>query len=146
MGSSKSAAWYSHVDTFLHTHGLSKSSADANVYFQHNHQGIIIFLLYVNNLTISGSCLSLIRTLKALLYSEFHITDLGAIQKFLGVDFTRPQASIVLHQSRYAKQILADFHMDPTYVPMSAGLQLRNNTQTPPCNPLLYQAPIGQLH
>lgn len=119
-----------------------------NVYFQHNHQGRIILILYVDDLMITSTCLSLIRDLKALLHSEFRMMDLGEIQKFLGVDFTRTPAYIFLHQSQYAKQTLADFRMEdahPNYVPMTEGLQLRIDTQTPPCDPLLYRARVGQL-
>lgn len=104
---------------------------------------MIILILYVDDLMITSSCLSLIRDLQALLHSEFRMMDLGDIQKFLGVDFTRTPENIFLHQSQYAKQILADFCMEdahPTYVPMTEGLQLRKDTQTPPCDPFLYRS------
>ena len=142
-------AWYLRVGTFLRTHSLSMSSAGPTYTFNTcNHQCVIILILYVDDLMITSSCLSLIRDLQALLHSEFRMMDLGDIQKFLGVDFTRTPENIFLHQSQYAKQILADFCMEdahPTYVPMTEGLQLRKDTQTPPCDPFLYRALVGQL-
>ena len=43
--------------------------------------------------------------------SEFKMSDLGFLSYFLGIEFKTTQYGIVMHQSKYAKDLLKKFNM-----------------------------------
>ena len=45
-------AWYGRIDGFLLSLGFTKSKLDSNLYYKFEGDGIIILLLYVDNLGI----------------------------------------------------------------------------------------------
>ena len=128
---------------------MQRPTADPNLYYRHSAQGIVILLLYVNDLKLTGSCISLISALKKLLHQEFKMADLGAIKKFLGIEYTRTPTGLLLHQYEYTLKVLEQFSMEeahPTFIPMNEGVRLEKDTSTPLCDPHLYRAMVGQLH
>jgi hypothetical protein len=50
-------------------------------------QGTVILLLYVDDLLLTGTNMTMINNSKALLHKELRMTDLGHIRKFLGSGF-----------------------------------------------------------
>jgi hypothetical protein len=50
------------------------------------------------------------------------MTDLGLLQKFLGVQFLQTEHGVLLHQEDYMNALLTEYgmlHAPPTHVPMS---------------------------
>jgi hypothetical protein len=71
-----------------------------------------------------------IRDFKNVMMTEFEMTDLGEISYFLGIEFLKTSKGLILHQRKYAGEILKRFNMtDCTYAvtPMEVGLKLEKN-------------------
>lgn len=105
-------------------------------------------LVYVDDILITGDSSSQVQQLIADLHSKFSLKHLGEVNYFLGIEASITDHSIVLTQSKYAKEIL-----------LRANLDKSNSTPTPSCSslklakfdsdlfdkPSLYRSIVGAL-
>jgi hypothetical protein len=70
-------AWYAKMDIFLIATGLSRCHYDPNVYTKNVGSHIIMFVLYVDDLSLTGSDSKLLKHVKTNLKKKFEMTDLG---------------------------------------------------------------------
>jgi hypothetical protein len=75
-------AWYSRIDGYLMSLGLTKSEADPNLYYKVVDGDPLILVLYVDDLFLTGAD-RLIDQCKRELASEFEMKDLGLMHYFL---------------------------------------------------------------
>ena len=78
-------AWYRRIDDFLMSLGFSKSKVDSNLYYKVEDDGIMILLLYVDDIFFTGKG-KLIGECKKKLAIEFKMKDLGMRNYFLGLE------------------------------------------------------------
>ena len=64
--------------------GFTKSKVDSNLYYKVENDGIMILLLYVDDLFLTGKE-KLIRECKKKLAAEFEMKYLGTMHYFLGL-------------------------------------------------------------
>jgi len=76
---------YGRTNGFLTSLGFTKSKADANLYYKVNNIGIVILLLYVDDLFLTGDE-EVIFESKRELSAEFEMKDLGALHFFSGLE------------------------------------------------------------
>lgn len=91
---------------------------------------------------------SLISKFKSELMTEFEMTNLGLMTYFLGVEFYKSKKGLLMHQRRYALDILKKFEMEHCNVvitPVEPRLQLLNNKDEQDVNPTQYRKLIGSL-
>jgi hypothetical protein len=105
-------AWYAKMDNFLIATGLSIFHYDPNVYTKKVESHLIIFVLYVDDLILTGSESKLLNHVKTNLKKKFEMTDLGFLHYFLGLQVLKTNEGIFLSQSKYACDLLRRFHMD----------------------------------
>jgi hypothetical protein len=113
-------AWYSHIDTYLLQMGFEKSDVDPNLYYIIRGENTLIFILYVDDLFITGAE-NLIVECKLGLTSEFEMSDIGLMHYFLGMEVWQEEEHIFLGQGKYVAYILSRFQMDdcrPMSTPM----------------------------
>ena len=104
--------------------GFLQSLYDSALYF--NGQGTYV-AIYVNDLYIVGSDLSLINELKAQLALKFKTTDLGPTAHYLGMEVSRDDDTITVTQTVYIDQLLETHQIsncNPVSTPMIEGLCL----------------------
>jgi hypothetical protein len=141
-------AWYYRIDTDLIGRGMQRMNADPNVYYRRTSSYILLVVLYVDDLLITGSDLPGITTLKAQLKALYEMTDLGRMQKFLGVEVLQTPQGILLHQTNYTLSILKEFSLSrhsPSYTPLHESIKLARDTGTNLMDPLHYQHLVGKL-
>jgi hypothetical protein len=111
-------------------------------------KGIIVLCLYVDDLLITGSNDSYISDFKNDLREEFEMTDLGLMSYFLGIEFLRTENGILMHQSRYAGEILKKFEMEKcnsALSPSEPRLQLSSDVDEKEVDSTYYRKLIGSL-
>lgn len=69
---------------------------------------MVVLLIYVDDLLITGSSVSMINELKLLLHQNFKMKDLGVLKYFLGIEVMRLNKGIILNQRKYALELIAD--------------------------------------
>ncbi|GAU50018.1 hypothetical protein TSUD_331710 [Trifolium subterraneum] len=142
-------AWNKRIDKFLGDIGFSKCVTEHGVYVKNcAEKGTIILCLYVDDLLITGSNEAHIREFKVDMMREFEMTDLGHISYFLGIEFQRTSEGLILHQKKYASEILKRFEMDqcnPALTPSEPRLQLSRETEEKDVDSTEYRRLVGSL-
>ena len=83
-------AWYSRIDSYLTENGLHISESEPALYTKVNEQGkMLIAFLYADDLIFTGDFG--IANFKAVMESEFEMTDMGLMKFFLGIEVQQSQ-------------------------------------------------------
>ncbi|GJZ74834.1 ribonuclease H-like domain-containing protein [Tanacetum coccineum] len=104
-------------------------------------------LLYVDDIVLTASSDRLLQQIIASLHREFSMTDLGALNYFLGISVTRDSSGMFLSQRKYAMEILERAHMvgcNSSRTPVDTESKLGDGG-TPVVDPTLYRSLAGSL-
>ena len=82
--------------TYLASLGFSASKVDHSLFIYHHRMDTVYLLLYVDDIVLTASSLSLLRRVIDSLHREFSLKDLGALHFFLGVSVQRTAAGLFL--------------------------------------------------
>ena len=85
---------------------MQKSKSDHSIFYRDSQVGIILLVVYVDDIIINGSDMASISSLKSFLYGQFHLKDLGMLKYFLGVEVMRRKRGIFLSQRKYVLDLL----------------------------------------
>nr|KYP66622.1 Copia protein [Cajanus cajan] len=141
-------AWNKRIDNFLQKIDFVKSKVEYGVYTLTKGDNVVIICLYVDDLLITGSNEKLIQEVKKKMMQEFEMTDLGRMSYFLGLEFRDTEAGLILHQKKYATEMLKRFNMlncNAAVTPMETGLKLVSNSEEKQVNPTLFKQIVGSL-
>ncbi|KAK3011099.1 hypothetical protein RJ639_010593 [Escallonia herrerae] len=111
-------------------------------------QGIILVLLYVDDMIITGSDLDCITTLKQDLNHHFERKDLGTLSYFLGLEVSTATDGYYLSQAKYDSNLLSRAGLTNS---KTASTPLEPNLRFIPLNgtalrdPTLYRTLVGSL-
>ncbi|CAL0321854.1 unnamed protein product [Lupinus luteus] len=76
------------------------------------------------------------------------MTDLGKLSYFLGMEFSYMAAGIVMHQSKYAKEVLKRFSMEtcnPVTSPVEVSLKLTKDEEGEAVDETIFKQMVGSL-
>ena len=83
------------------------SHYDSALFLCRTNKGIILLLLYVDDMIITGDDLSDIQELKIFLSQQFEMKDFGHLNYFLGLEITHSIDGLYITQSKYASKLLS---------------------------------------
>ena len=127
---------------------MYKSKSDHPVFYKHSDSGIILLVVYVDDIVITGSDSAGISSLKSFLHTQFHTKDLGMLRYFLGVEKTRCTKGIFLSQRKYVLDLLSEIGklgVKPCSTPMIPGMQLTKDGDLFE-DPERYKQLVGKLN
>ena len=101
-------AWYHKLSTTLNGRGFRKSEADHTLFTLTGPRGIVVILIYVDDIIITGSDKEGIKETKVFLKSVFDIKDLGELKYFLGIEVCRSKEGLFLSQRKYTLDLLTE--------------------------------------
>jgi len=78
--------WFERLSTTLLGFPIIQSSYDPSLFLQRTSKGIVILLVYVNDIIVTDLDQKAITTIKQLLHTTFHMKDLGQLTYFLGLE------------------------------------------------------------
>ena len=73
---------------------MQKSKSNHSVVYRNSQVGIILLVVYVDDIIITENDMACISSLKSFLHSQFHTKDLGMVKYFLGVEVMRNKRGI----------------------------------------------------
>ncbi|RVW32960.1 Retrovirus-related Pol polyprotein from transposon RE1 [Vitis vinifera] len=114
----------------------------------HVYMGIVVLLVYVDDIVITSSDSALLGQLKTHLSESFHMKDLGSLTYFLGLEVHHSPSGISLNQHKYASDLVAtDGLQGATSVdtPMELNVKLRKEESDLLADPSLYRKLVGSL-
>ena len=104
-------AWFGKFSQAIEAFGMQKSKFDHFVFSKNSSYGIILLIVYVDDIVITRSDSKGILSLKSFLHSQFHTNDLGMLKYFLGIEVMRSKQGIMLSQQKYVLNMLSFFFL-----------------------------------
>ncbi|KAL0427151.1 UNVERIFIED_CONTAM: Retrovirus-related Pol polyprotein from transposon RE1 [Sesamum latifolium] len=108
----------------------------------------LAFLVYVDDVLLTGSLDILIAPVKAYLDRLFTIKDLGYAKYFLGIEIVRSDRGMLLTQHKYISDIVCDAGLQnskATTKPLLVGIRLTSDGGVALPNPETYRRLVGRL-
>ena len=110
--------------------------------------GIMVLLLYVDDIILTGSCPSLFQSFIHILSTQFAMKDLGDLHYFLGIEATRTPQGLHLSQSKYTLALLSRANVleaKPCSTQVPTGSKLSFHDGDTLSNPSSYRQVVGAL-
>jgi len=104
-------AWYMKFSAYIQQMGFHRCPCNQSLFTHRQGSDIIMLLIYVDDILITGSSPSSIRSFISHLSAAFHMKDLGDAHFFLGLQITRNESTITVTQTRYLLSLLQKFEL-----------------------------------
>jgi hypothetical protein len=140
-------AWSDKIGQYLVTSGFQTSNADFSLYVKKTN-GIVVIVIYVDDLIITGDSDADISDLKKLLKQKFEMKDLGELRYFLGIEVTHSPKGIWLLQRQYALNKLSEYGMTgckPISIPLEQNVKLSADEGDLVEDTIMYRRIVGSL-
>uniref|UniRef100_A0A2N9G7D2 Integrase catalytic domain-containing protein n=1 Tax=Fagus sylvatica TaxID=28930 RepID=A0A2N9G7D2_FAGSY len=141
-------AWFAKFSSIVHQFGFSSSSHDTALFIRRSDKGMILLLLYVDDMIITGDDHSGISDFKLFLHQQFEMKDLGHLSYFLGLEVSSDSTGYYLSQAKYASDLLSRAGLTDTKVvstPLEMNARLTPLDGTPLSDATLYRQLVGSL-
>ena len=116
------------MSRFLKSIGFEISKDDHSLYVKKIDCGLIVIVIYVDDLIFTGSNKDEIADVKKVLGAEFDMKDLGELKYFLGIEVVQTPQGIWMLQRQYVLDMLKKYGMmacKPVATPMEHNAKLR---------------------
>ncbi|KAG6510493.1 hypothetical protein ZIOFF_028517 [Zingiber officinale] len=140
-------AWYLKLRTFLVSLGFIASRADS-LFIYSRDDTVIYFLVYVDDLIITGSDASSVDVIVCKLHAKFAIKDLGAHSLFCGIEVHPTSNSLLLSQQKYVTDLLSKHNKldsKPISTPIAAGFRLTLHGRSSSFDATKFRQVVGGL-
>ncbi|GJW48521.1 ribonuclease H-like domain-containing protein [Tanacetum coccineum] len=120
-------AWFQRFAGYATRAGFYHSRCDSSLFIYRQGSQVAYLLLYVDDIILTASSTTLLQQLIDSLHREFDMTDLGALNYFLGISVVRHSTGLFLSQRKYALQLLERAHMvncNPSRTPVDTESKL----------------------
>ena len=136
------------VNSAVEEFGMQNSKSDHSVFYKNSSSGIIMLLVYVDDIVITESDSIDISSLKSFLQSQFHTKDLGMLRFFIEIEVMRSKHGIFLSQRKYVFDLLFEtgkLGVKPSSSHMVLGVHLTREGETF-AYPERYRRLVGKLN
>ncbi len=141
-------AWSDKIGQYLVTSGFQTSNVDFSLYVKKTNHGIVVVVIYVDDLIIIGDSDADISDLKKLLKRKFEMKDLGELRYFLGIEVIHSPEGIWLLQRQYALNKLSEYGMTgykPILIPLEQNVKLSVDEGDLVEDTTMYRCIVGSL-
>lgn len=140
-------AWYLELSAFLISFGFRKSVADSSLFVYCAHGVTLYFLVYVDDIILTGNNDAFIGAFIQHLADRFSLKDFGPLHHFLGVEVVSTSSGLFLSQNQYVLDVLEHFGMTgakAVSTPMCTSADLYAG-DSPAFDATEYRRAIGRL-
>jgi hypothetical protein len=141
-------AWSNKIGQYLVTSGFQTSNANFSLYVKKTDHGIVVIVIYVDDLIIIGDSDADISDLKKLLKQKFEMKDLGELRYFFGIKVIKSPKGIWLLQRQYALNKLSEYGMTsckPILIPLEQNVKLSADEGNLMEDTTMYRCIVGSL-
>ncbi|CAA7408973.1 unnamed protein product [Spirodela intermedia] len=125
------------------------SNADHTLFFKHSSLGgVIVLLVYVDDIIITGNDEGEIKNLSNCLAQEFDVKTLGRLKYFLGIKVAHSSKGIFISQRKYITDLLTETGKSvckPAKKPIDPNQKLCMTNEEISIDREMYQRLIGRL-
>ncbi|XP_028102694.1 uncharacterized protein LOC114301935 [Camellia sinensis] len=141
-------AWYERFHSVALQLGFRSSHHDCALFVRRTSIGLVLLLLYVDDMIITGFDSSTIEEVKHQLFQEFEMKDLGSLQYFLGIEVATSPTEYFLSQTKYIHDILSRVNLTNDKIidtPIELHAKFSASDGIPLEDPTLYRELVGCL-
>lgn len=141
-------AWYNELKGALLELHFSQSKSDSSLFIYHAGGHTMYFLVYVDDLLITGSSTLLVHDIIHKLSKRFSLKDLGLVHFFLGIEIIPTSTGLFLSQHQYIRGLLDRVKMDgakDVQTPQSTSITLKLQDGSSLTDATTYRKVIGAL-
>ena len=142
-------AWFDKFRTTLLSFSFTQSRFDSSLFIHRTPTGIVLLLIYVDDMIITGSDHAAIQQIKDQLHASFHMKDLSGLHYFLGLKVCCDSKGIFLHQHKYTVDLLSLAGLasaNPVDTPLEVNVKYHRDEGDLLSDPLLYRQLVGSLN
>ncbi|GLT99976.1 hypothetical protein SLE2022_173770 [Rubroshorea leprosula] len=128
--------------------GFTSSSHDTTLFIHMTTRGMVLLLLYVDDMIITGDDNAGVEELKQSLSQKFKMKDLGVLSYFLGLEVTSSDDGYLLSQAKYAFNLVSKVELNDSKsvsTPLEPNVKLTPMDGSPLSNPTSYRQLVGSL-
>ena len=103
-----SRQWFEKLTQFLYAQGFVQATFDHTLFIKSTVSSFTALLVYVDNIILVGTSLTVFDELKLALHQTFRIKNLGQLKFFLGIEVARSSKGISMCQRKYCLEHLED--------------------------------------
>ncbi|GJZ65725.1 putative ribonuclease H-like domain-containing protein [Tanacetum coccineum] len=125
-------AWYATLSTFLEKHGYKRGTIDKTLFIRRNKKDIMLVQVYVDDIIFGSTNKSWCDEFEALMQSIFHMSSMGKLAFFLGLQVKQNKGGIFISQDKYVAKILKKFdlvNVKAAITPMETKLPLTKDEE-----------------
>ena len=104
-------AWYTALKNVILQLSFHNSKVDSSLFICSQGSNLCYFLVYVDDLVITGNNSILVAKIIKQLGDMFSLKDMGSLHFFLGIEVIPTQAGLFLSQYKYVRDLLANTSM-----------------------------------
>ncbi|GKV01836.1 hypothetical protein SLEP1_g14354 [Rubroshorea leprosula] len=141
-------AWFAKFSAIVSEFGFSSSPYGTALFIRKIAQGMILLLLYVDDMIITRDDISGICELKHFFNQKFKMKDLGPLSYFLGLEVTSSNDGYLLSQAKYASDLISRAGLIDSKIastPLEPNARLTPMDGFPLRDPTVYQQLVGSL-
>ncbi len=141
-------AWSDKIGWYLVTSGFQTSNAKFSLYVKKTDHGIVVIIIYVDDLIITRDSDEDISDLKKLSKQNFEMKDLGELHYFLSIEVIQSPKGIWLLQRQYALNKLSEYGMTgckPISIPLEQNVKLSADEEDLAEDAIMYRHIVGSL-
>lgn len=142
-------AWFDKFRTILINFSFVQSQYDSSLFLCKTLNGIVLLLIYVDDIVITGTDSTLISKLKEHLCQSFHMKDLGPLQYFLGLEVQSTDTALFLYQHKYTRDLISLAGLQDgrsVDTPLEVNVKYRRDDGDFLSDPSLYRRLVGSLN
>jgi hypothetical protein len=98
--------WFDKFRSTLLHFSFVQSQYDSSLFLCKTPTGLVLLLVYVDDIVITGTDSTLIGHLKQNLQASFHMKDLCPLKYFLGLEVHTDSSGIFLNQRKYTQDLI----------------------------------------
>nr|GEU77834.1 ribonuclease H-like domain-containing protein [Tanacetum cinerariifolium] len=113
--------WFQRFVGYADKIGFSLSRCDSSLFIYQHGSEVAYLLIYIDDIVLTASSTNLLQRVIFSLHKEFDMTDLRALNYFLGIFITRDSTCMFLSQKKNALKLLDRAHVanfNPTRTPV----------------------------
>ncbi|KAL4025120.1 hypothetical protein IC575_013498 [Cucumis melo] len=140
-------AWFATFSSTITQLGFTSSSHDSALFTRQTPNGIVLLLLYVDDMIITGDDPQAISDLQCYLGKHFEMKDLGNLNYFLGLEISSSSSGYYLSQAKYRRppQSIRYYRLRHFLNTSDPNVRLTPFDGVPLEDPTLYRQLVGSL-
>ncbi|GJV04252.1 putative ribonuclease H-like domain-containing protein [Tanacetum coccineum] len=141
-------AWYETLSTYLLENGFRRGTIDKTLFIKKDKGDILLVQVYVDDIIFGSTKKSLCVEFEQMIHKRFHISSIGELTFFLGLQVKQKDDGIFINQDKYVAYILKKFDFVTVKIastPIKTNKALLKDEEAEDVDVHLYSSMIGSL-